>query len=297
MKKKKEIVDEIIDSEVKLSHFFKLLKRKVKLWCIYHKFSAPIFLAFIFTLIFLIIINTIITVPYTAMETVSEEIMTVDVEYVYEKIPYEVVVPVQEQEAVTELVSNRSKTNITYDYCYDVDMEFNISYHGDLSEMYEKYDSLHTVGYWEGTYYQTPIICNQEEDYELQLIYKHCRMDGSEEVDCHGGVIAEVLPGRCLTLPSIQWETIFSLDKDIILVPESVSQKTVCEKRQKEVEVGKRSLVETTVYRNKTSHIPAVEYKEVQKEKPVVKNRTLVSTKEVIKHRGLITDFLARLFE
>ncbi|MBW3011281.1 hypothetical protein KY326_03615 [Candidatus Woesearchaeota archaeon] len=296
-RKHKELVDEMIDTEVKFSHFFKLLGRKIKLWFIYHKCGAALLLAFIFTIIFLIIINTVITVPYTAVDVVEEEIMTVDVEYIYEDIPYEVVVPVQKQEEVTEIVSNRSKTNVTYEHCYDVDMKYNISYHGDLSEMKDKYDSLHTVGYWEGTYYQTPIVCNEEEDYELQLVYKHCKMQGNDTVDCHGGIMIEVLPQRCLTLASIPWETIFSPDKDIVLIPESVSQKKVCEERQREVEIGKRNLVEVTTTKNKTEYVPGVEYKEVRREKPVVENRTKISTKETIKYRGIITDFLARLFE
>lgn len=296
-KRRKDMVDEMIDTEVRFSHFFRLLHRKMKLWVIYNRLSAALFLAFAFTVIFLLIINTAVRVPYTATDVVEEEITTVDVEYVYERMPYEVVVPVQRQEESTELVSNRSRTNITYEHCYEVDMEYNISYHGDLSEMKDKYDSRHTVGYWEGTYYQTPIVCNQEQEHELQLVYRHCRMQGNETVDCHGGIMAEVLPGRCLTLPSIQWETIFSPDKDILLFPEWVSKKKVCEKRQREVEVGKRSLVEVTTTRNRTEYVPAVEYKEVKKERPVVENRTMISAKERIKYRGIITDFLARLFE
>ncbi|MBD3259948.1 hypothetical protein GF371_04950 [Candidatus Woesearchaeota archaeon] len=292
--------DSVIDEMVKLSEYeekaagrLKILRRRFKVWVLYNKLPTAIFVLFVCFILLIYFLNTI-QVPYVVYEPVEEITKDVETEFYADKEPYEVVVPVVETVNHTEEKVVRNGTaEIGYEHCYEEDFSFNFSYYGDLSEMRDYMDKNHDTGYWEGQYKQEMTICNEEND-TMEFIYNLCRFQGNEELECKGEFIEKIPRHTCRDVYHV-WVTLFAPDKYMRIQPVSVSQKTICEKRYREVEVGKRRVVNVTHSENFTRYEKAVEYRDVVRNKTIVVEKKDISSKEVIQKRGLITDLISRL--
>lgn len=297
MKKKETVIDELVkisEYEDRLADKFKILRRRFKVWLLYNKLATAVFVLFLLVILSIYLLNTI-QVPYAVYEPVEEVTKDVETEFFSEKQPYEVVVPVVETINYTEEQVVRNGTaQVGYTSCYEVDFKFNYSYYGDLGEMRDYMDKNHDTGYWEGQYKQEMTICNEENE-TLEFIYNLCMFQGNEMLECIGEYI-EIIPGFVCRKVHHTWITLFAPDKYMRIQPVSVSKKTLCEKKYKEVEVGKRQLVNVTYSENITKYEKSVEYKDVVKNKTTLVEKKDILSKEVIRKRGLITDLISRLF-
>jgi hypothetical protein len=298
MGKKDAVIDEMVkisDYEEKVVDKLKIWRRRFKVWLLYNKTATVILFFFILFIVAVFALNTI-KVPYVVYEPVEEVVKDVGIEYYSEEQPYETTVPVVETVNRTETMVVRNGTSkMGYEYCYEVDMKYNFSYFGNLSLMENRRDKKHDTGYWEGVYSQEITICNEENE-TITVIYDMCKYQGSDELECTGHHI-ENIAGYFCRRAYHTWETLFAPDKYFIMKPIDVSTQKVCEKRYREIVVGKRRVINVTHTENITKYERGVGYKNVTKNKTVLVEKKDLSSREVVKKRGLVTDLLMRLFK
>ncbi|MBW2987051.1 hypothetical protein KY336_00745 [Candidatus Woesearchaeota archaeon] len=298
MGKKDSVIDEMVkfsEYEEKAVDKLKVLRRRFKVWLLYNKTATVILFFFILFIVALFLLNTI-KVPYVVYEPVEEVVKDVDIEFYSEEQPYETITPVVETINHTETAIVRNGTSqVGYEYCYDVDMKYNYSLYGNLSLMENNMDKMHDTGYWEGVYSQEIIICNEENE-TITVIYDMCKYQASDELECTGHHIENIAGYYCRKAYHT-WETLFAPDKYFVVKPVDVSTKEICEKRYREVVVGKRQVVNVTHTENITKYERGVDYRNVTKNKTVLIEKKDVSSREVVKRRGLVTDLLMRLFK